>query len=91
MKNLIDYDQKELQHKVKYHDFYQVLSYALFVLMIFFMFLWTVQKDSTEYYKNVINIQDSCYTNALQEQKLSIDTAKWYREMGVKFENNFDN
>lgn len=55
------------------------------------MFLWTVQKDSTEYYKNVINIQDSCYTNALQEQKLSIDTAKWYREMGVKIENNFDN
>ena len=91
MKNLIDYDQKEIEHIVKYNDFYQVLSYALFVLMIFFIFLWTVQKDSTEYYKNVINIQDSCYTNALQEQKLSIDTAKWYREMGVKIENNFDN
>lgn len=91
MKNLIDYDQKEIQHKVKYHVFYQVLSYALFVLMIFFMFLWTVEKDSSEYYKGMLQIQDSCYTNALQEQKLSIDTAKWYREMGVKFEKDFDN
>lgn len=86
MKNLIDYDQKEIQHKVKYHDFYQVLSYALFVLIIFFMFLWTVEKDSKEYYRNLVKIQDSCYTNALYEQKLSIDTAKWYKEMGIKFE-----
>lgn len=86
MKNLIDYDQKEIEHIVKYNDFYQVLSYALFVLIIFFMFLWTVEKDSKEYYRNLLKIQDSCYTNALQEQKLSIDTAKWYREMGVKME-----
>lgn len=86
MKNLIDYDQKEIEHIVKYNDFYQVLSYALFVLIIFFMFLWTVEKDSKEYYRNLLKIQDSCYTNALQEQKLSIDTAKWYKEMGVKVE-----
>jgi len=86
MKNIIDYDQKEIEHIVKYNECYKVLSYALFVLMIFFMFLWTVEKDSSEYYKGMLQIQDSCYTNALYEQKLSVDTAKWYREMGVKME-----
>lgn len=91
MKNLIDYDQKEVEHRVKYYEFYQLTSYVLFALFIL-CGLWAVMTDSMYEEQCRINaIQDSCYTNALHEQKLSIDTAKWYREMGVKFENNFDN
>ncbi len=86
MKNLIDYDPKELEHIVKYNDLYKIASYVLFVLFIFMAMLYTVQGDRADYYKGMLKIQDSCYTNALYEQKLSIDTAKWYKEMGVKME-----
>lgn len=91
MKNLTDYDPKEVEHRVKYYEFYQLTSYVLFALFIL-CGLWAVMTDSMYEEQCRINaIQDSCYVNALYEQKLSIDTAKWYREMGVKFENNFDN
>ena len=51
MKNLIDYNQKEIEHRVKYYEFYQISSYVLFVALIYIAFLWTVEKDSKEYYK----------------------------------------
>ena len=86
MKKLIDYDQKELEHIVKYNEYYKLLSYILFCLFIL-CGLWAVMTDRMYEGQCKINaIQDSCYTNALYEQKLSIDTAKWYKEMGVKFE-----
>lgn len=90
MKKLIDYDQQELEHIVKYNEYYKIISYILFILLIAFMFFWSVEADSVDYYKGIVKIQDSCYINALEQQKLSIDTAHWYKEMGIKFENNLD-
>lgn len=59
MKNLIDYNQKEIEHRVKCFPFYQIGSYVLFVLLIYFTFLWTVEKDSNEYYKGQIEKRDT--------------------------------
>ena len=86
MKKLIDYNQQELEHIVKYNEYYKLLSYILFCLFILTS-LWAVMTDRMYEKQCEINaIQDSCYINALYEQKLSIDTAKWYKEMGVKYE-----
>jgi putative Ca2+/H+ antiporter (TMEM165/GDT1 family) len=86
MKKLIDYNQQEIEHRVKYYEYYQIGSYVLFVLFIA-MAMWTLMTDRMYEKQCEINaIQDSCYINALYEQKLSIDTAKWYKEMGIKFE-----
>lgn len=76
MKNLIDYDPKELEHIVKYNECYKILSYALFVLMIFFMFLWTVEKDSNEYYKGQIEKRDT--VNAHNKIVHQLDSATIY-------------
>lgn len=86
MKNLIDYDQKEIEHRVKYYEFYKLTSYILFCLFIISA-LWAVMTDRMYEQQCEINaMQDSCYIKALHDQKLSIDTAQWYKEMGVKFE-----
>lgn len=86
-KNLIDYDPKEVEHRIKYYEYYKLLSYILFCLFILSA-LWAVMTDIMYEQQCEINAtQDSCYINALYEQQLSIDTAKWYKEMGVKFEN----
>lgn len=97
MKKLIDYSQNELDnivyehgHYKKYKDFYQLLSILMFVLF-FFAFLWAIFTEKNYNEQCKINaVQDSCYINALYEQKLSIDTAKWYKEMGIKFEKDLD-
>lgn len=86
MKKLIDYNQQELEHIVKYNEYYKILSYVMFCAFIISA-LWAVMTDRMYEKQCEINaIQDSCYINALYEQKLSIDTAKWYKEMGIKFE-----
>lgn len=59
MKNLIDYDQKEIKHRVKYFHLYQISSYLLFVAFIYVSFLWTVEKDSNEYCKGQIEKRDT--------------------------------
>lgn len=84
--NLIDYNQKEVEHRVKYYEYYKLLSYILFCLLILTS-LWAVMTDRMYEQQCEINAaQDSAYVNALYDQQLSIDTAQWYREMGVKFE-----
>jgi hypothetical protein len=90
MKKLIDYNHQELEHVVKYHEFYKITSYVMFLVIILLGFYWSLAEDSARYYKGMLDIQDSCYTNALEQQKLSIDTAKWYKEMGVKIEKDLE-
>lgn len=86
MKKTVELTEQEREHRIKCAPFYQLLSYILFSLFIL-CGLWAVMTDRMYEKQCEINaIQDSCYTNALQEQKLSVDTAKWYKEMGIKFE-----
>ena len=87
MKKLIDYNQQELEHIVKYNEFYKVLSYILFAGFILAS-LWAVMTDRMYEKQCRINeIQDSVYIDVLEQQKLNLDTIVWLNECGVKFEN----
>ena len=87
MKNLIDYNQKEIEHRVKCFPFYQISSYVLFVALIYIAFLWTVEKDSKEYYKGQIGKRDTvnAHNKVVHEQ----DSTTIYNLSNSDF--NYDN
>lgn len=85
MKPIVEMTQLEIKHRVKFFPVYQIGSYVLFVLMIYFAFLWSVEKHATANCEEMVKIQDSCFIDVLEHNAEAYQEKELQKECGVKF------
>lgn len=84
MKPIVEMTQSEIQHRIKWFDFYQVTSYVLFVMLIYISFLWLMSGDKVRVLQYEKECEKKAYLDHAKGEKAKMDSINMLRECGVR-------
>lgn len=81
MYNWLDKAPEEIEHDLKWNEFYKILSYLLFSLLIVSAFIMLVLGDENKRLEGKLEAQDKVFIEVLKQQQEAMDTIDLYKKI----------